>query len=51
MNKGFKNLKKKAVAITLTFALSLSTLSVAFADSTKVVTLGANLKPEQKSKC
>ena len=48
MNKGFKNLKKKAVAMTLTFALSLSTLSVAFADSTKVVTLGANLKPEQK---
>ncbi|WP_414708141.1 DUF1002 domain-containing protein, partial [Romboutsia sp.] len=34
--------------MTLTFALSLSTLSVAFADSTKVVTLGANLKPEQK---
>jgi uncharacterized protein YpuA (DUF1002 family) len=48
MNKGFKNLKKKAAAITLTFALGLSTLSVAFADSTKVVTLGANLKPEQK---
>lgn len=48
MNKKFKNFKKRAVAMTLTFALSLSTLSVAFADSTKVVTLGANLKPEQK---
>jgi len=48
MNKGFKNLKKKAAAITLIFAISLSTFSVAFADSTKVVTVGANLKPEQK---
>ena len=48
MNKGFKNLKKKAAALTLAFALTLSTLTLSFADSSKVVTLGANLKPEQK---
>lgn len=48
MNKGFKNLKKKAITLTLAFALSLSTITLAFADSSKVVTLGANLKPEQK---
>ncbi|MGL4911913.1 MAG: DUF1002 domain-containing protein [Romboutsia sp.] len=48
MNKRFSKLKKKASAITLAFALTLSTLTLSFADSSKVVTLGANLKPEQK---
>ncbi|MGL6106940.1 DUF1002 domain-containing protein [Romboutsia sp.] len=48
MNKMFKNFKKKAVAITLALTVSLSTVGLAFADSSKVVTLGANLSPEQK---
>lgn len=48
MNKTFKNLKKKATAISLALMLSLSTVGLAFADSAKVVTLGANLSPAQK---
>lgn len=48
MNKMFKNFKKKAIAMTLTLTISLATVGLAFADSTKVVTLGANLSAEQK---
>ncbi|WP_052356790.1 DUF1002 domain-containing protein [[Clostridium] dakarense] len=48
MNKRFTNLKKKAMATTLALALCLSSFSLSFADSSKVVTLGANLKPAQK---
>ncbi|CEH34908.1 DUF1002 domain-containing protein [Romboutsia lituseburensis] len=48
MNKVFKNFRKKATTLTLAAVLSLSTLTLSFADSSKVVTLGANLKPEQK---
>ncbi|MCR8744749.1 DUF1002 domain-containing protein [Romboutsia lituseburensis] len=48
MNKVFKNFRKKATTLTLAAMLSLSTLTLSFADSSKVVTLGANLKPEQK---
>lgn len=48
MNKILNNLRKKLTTITLSVVLSLSTLSISFADSTKVVTLGANLKPQQK---
>lgn len=48
MNKRFTNLKKKAIATTLALSLCLSSFSLSFADSSKVVTLGANLKPDQK---
>ena len=48
MNKRFINLKQKTIATTLALGLCLSSFSLSFADSSKVVTLGANLKPAQK---
>lgn len=48
MNKRFTNFKKKAISTTIALGLCLSSFSLSFADSSKVVTLGANLKPDQK---
>ncbi len=48
MNKRFKNLKQKALASSIAVAITLSSFGLSFADSSTVVTLGANLKPEQK---
>lgn len=48
MNKRFTNLKRKALASSLAVLLTLSSFGFSFADSATVVTLGANLKPEQK---
>lgn len=48
MNKRFTNLKRKALASSLTVVLTLSSFGFSFADSATVVTLGANLNPEQK---
>lgn len=48
MNKRFTNLKRKALASSLAVLLTLSSFGFSFADSATVVTLGANLKPEQR---
>ena len=48
MNKGFKNFKKKAIGLSLALCLTIANLGVAFADGSRVVTLGANLNPSQR---
>lgn len=48
MNKRFTDLKRKSLSSSLAVVLTLSSFGFSFADSTTVVTLGANLKPEQK---
>ena len=48
MNKRFTNLKRKSLSSALAVVLTLSSFGFSFADSATVVTLGANLKPEQK---
>lgn len=48
MNKKLNNFKKRFLTLSLTAVLSLSSLSLVFADGTRVVTLGANLTQEQK---
>ena len=48
MNKRFTNLKRKSLSSSLAVVLTLSSFGFSFADSATVVTLGANLKPEQK---
>ena len=48
MNKKLNNFKRRFLTLSLTAILSLSSLSLVFADGARVVTLGANLTQEQK---
>ena len=42
------SIKKKIISIVICSTMVLGSISLVFADSSKVVTLGANLTPEQK---
>ena len=48
MNKTLKNFRSKLLSLGLAMCVSLSAVGLSFADSTRVVTLGANLTKEQK---
>lgn len=48
MNKKLNNFKRRFLTLSLTAILSLSSLSLVFADGARVVTLGSNLTQKQK---